>query len=230
MYRQLYPQHKNSAFILAADSAGLADSDSDNGSRVRSNAARRHNLVKSGEGLLASAASHTRKGSINPLQMTARGSPMHAGKINILQNTPAQMQQHRNNYLHASSSIVGTNAMMHTQSTFAGASGGNSRQEAALAKRGSNFMISPNASKFFSEDPDTQFITRRVENMRPRPRFVVKDAASDDEDGEDEFTASPAEDIPRNRLVDKLVRGLQAYIQRMQKRESYRIDVKNVVD
>ena len=60
--------------------------------------------------------------------------------------------------------------------------------------------------------------------------MVYKDAESTDGDGEDEFTASPAEDIPRNRLVDKLVRGLQAYIQRMQKRESYRIDVKDVFD
>lgn len=60
--------------------------------------------------------------------------------------------------------------------------------------------------------------------------MVYKDAESSDGDGEDEFTAAPAEDIPKNRLVEKLVRGLQAYIQRMQKRESYRIDVKNVFD
>ena len=72
--------------------------------------------------------------------------------------------------------------------------------------------MATNASKFFSEDPSAQFITRRVENNRPQPRFVVKDNASSDGDGEDEFTASPAEDIPRNRLVEKLVRGLQAYI------------------
>ena len=119
---------------------------------------------------------------------------------------------------------------MHTQQGFGGGllNSGQSRQEAGMNKKSHAMMHSTNQSRFFSDDPKTQFITRRVENNRPQPRFVVKDNASDDEDNEEEFTASPAEDIPRNRLVDKLVRGLQAYIQRMQKRESYRIDVKNV--
>ena len=121
---------------------------------------------------------------------------------------------------------------MHTQQGFGGGllNSGQSRQEAGMNKKSHAMMHSTNQSRFFSDDPKTQFITRRVENNRPQPRFVVKDNASDDEDNEEEFTASPAEDIPRNRLVDKLVRGLQAYIQRMQKRESYRIDVKNVQD
>lgn len=129
MYRQLYPQHKNSAFIMTSNSKHrLDDSDSENGSRVRSQL-RKTNLVKSGEGQLASAASHTRKGSLNPHMMTARTSPVRKGdKINILQNTPAQMQQQRNNFLHASSSIC--NAMLHTHSTIGSInlpSGGNSR-------------------------------------------------------------------------------------------------------
>ena len=117
MYRQLYPQHKNSAFLMrSSGGARLEDSDSDAGSRVRSQL-RKPNLVKSGEGQLASAASHTRKASMNPQLMTARASPVgKANKLNILQNTPQQMQQQRNNFLHASSSICST--MLHTTSHF----------------------------------------------------------------------------------------------------------------
>jgi len=37
---------------------------------------------------------------------------------------------------------------------------------------------------------------------------------------------NPAEDVPKNKLVDKLVRGLQHFIQRMQKRESFRLEVR----
>ena len=89
----------------------LEDSDSENNSRVRSQL-RKTNLVKSGEGLLASAASHTRKTSLNPQGLPTGSSPSRKDKLNILQNTPQQMQQQRNNFLHASSSIA--NAMMHT--------------------------------------------------------------------------------------------------------------------
>ena len=147
MYRQLYPQHKNSAFLQSSSGgARLDDSDSDAGSRVRSQL-RKPNLVKSGEGMLASAASHSRKASMNPAAlMTARASPTGKNRLNILQNTPAQMQQQRNNFLHASSSIC--TAMLHTQSHFSGLPAGHSRQE-SMVKRSSNFVMSPNASKFF---------------------------------------------------------------------------------
>ena len=65
---------------------------------------------------------------------------------------------------------------------------------------------------------------------RPKPKVFYKGTESSDEENDEAFTASPADDIPKNKLTDKLVRGLQNYIQRMQKRESFRIDVKNVVD
>jgi len=35
------------------------------------------------------------------------------------------------------------------------------------------------------------------------------------------FTAQPSDDIPRNKLTEKLARGLQSFVQRMQKRESF---------
>ena len=176
MYRQLYPQHKNSAFIMSSSGQGrLEDSDSETGSRVRSQL-RKPNLVKSGEGLLGSAASHSRKAAMvmsNAPVMTARTSPPGKNKLNILQNTPQQMQQQRNNFLQASSSICA--AMLHTASHFSNLpAGGASRQE-PFVKRSSNFAMSPNASKFFTEDPGTQFITTRVEHTRPKPRIVYKD-------------------------------------------------------
>jgi hypothetical protein len=40
-------------------------------------------------------------------------------------------------------------------------------------------------------------------------------------DGPEPFIAKPTDDIPRNKLVDKLARGLQAYVTRMRKRESF---------
>ena len=43
----------------------------------------------------------------------------------------------------------------------------------------------------------------------------------DDSDGPELFTANPSDDIPRNKLTEKLARGLQAYVQRMQKREAF---------
>jgi hypothetical protein len=41
------------------------------------------------------------------------------------------------------------------------------------------------------------------------------------DDGPELFTAQPSDDIPRNKLTEKLARGLQSFVQRMQKRESF---------
>lgn len=41
---------------------------------------------------------------------------------------------------------------------------------------------------------------------------------------------NPTNDVPKNRLVEKLVRGLQAFIQRHQKREGFRLDIRATVD
>ena len=86
-------------------------------------------------------------------------------------------------------------------------------------------MAFPIGKKNYTEDPESHIITQRVENNRPKPRIVYKHTESSDEEENEQFMVNPAEDIPRNKLVDKLVRGLQSYIQRMQKRESFRINV-----
>jgi len=60
---------------------------------------------------------------------------------------------------------------------------------------------------------------------RAKPKLVYMEAVSSDEDDEQQFTANPADDIPRNKLVEKLARGLQSFVQRAQKREGFRVDV-----
>lgn len=61
--------------------------------------------------------------------------------------------------------------------------------------------------------------------QRPQHKLVMcKDAA--DEVEQPGFTAKPHEDIPRNRLTQKLQRGIQNYVQRLQKREGFRLVVK----
>lgn len=88
--------------------------------------------------------------------------------------------------------------------------------------------FSPRGSNPFNIEDHAQskMITQRIEITRPKPRLIQKHDESSDEEENEQFHVNPAEDIPRNKLVDKLVRGLQSYIQRMQKRESFRIDVK----
>jgi len=80
-------------------------------------------------------------------------------------------------------------------------------------------------SKLYLEDHESKIITQRIGINRPRPRIIYKHTESSDEEENEQFMVNPSDDIPKNKLVDKLVRGLQSYIQRMQKRESFRIDV-----
>lgn len=47
---------------------------------------------------------------------------------------------------------------------------------------------------------------------RAKPKHVHIESESSEEEGGGQFTASPAEDIPRNKLVEKLARGLQSYV------------------
>ena len=82
--------------------------------------------------------------------------------------------------------------------------------------------------QFVTRTEMQQFVTRKIDNYRPKPRIIYKDTLSSDSDVQEEFTANPADDIPRNRLVEKLVRGMQTYLERMQRREDFRIDVKKV--
>ena len=53
---------------------------------------------------------------------------------------------------------------------------------------------------------------QRIEGNRPKPRIIYKNTDSSDEDEDEQFQATPSEDVPKNKLVDKLVRGLQSYI------------------
>lgn len=72
----------------------------------------------------------------------------------------------------------------------------------------STFGVTTN-DMFMSKDP---LATARREDIRTRERARNKFVFIDPESSEDEtggtFTANPAEDIPRNKLTDKLARGL----------------------
>ena len=68
--------------------------------------------------------------------------------------------------------------------------------------------------------------SRPLNRDRAKPNIKLIDPASDeDDDGPELFIAQPTDDIPRNKLVEKLARGLQAFVQRMQKRESFFVTV-----
>jgi len=70
---------------------------------------------------------------------------------------------------------------------------------------------------------DTKIVPPAMQN-RPNPKLVYCDP-----EGETNvdigFVAKPADDIPHNRLTEKLCKGIQSYVQRMQKREGYRVQV-----
>ena len=69
-------------------------------------------------------------------------------------------------------------------------------------------------------------LNERKLDQRAQHLYKVIDPQSDtDDDGPELFIAQPTDDIPRNKLVEKLARGLQAYVQRMQKRESFYVTV-----
>lgn len=53
---------------------------------------------------------------------------------------------------------------------------------------------------------------------------VEPEESEDDQGGA--FTANPADDIPRNKLTEKLARGIQTFVQRMQKREGFRAEIR----
>jgi hypothetical protein len=61
---------------------------------------------------------------------------------------------------------------------------------------------------------------------RAQPKLLyIEPEESEDETG-GAFTANPADDIPRNKLTEKLARGIQSFVQRMQKREGFRAEVR----
>jgi len=63
-------------------------------------------------------------------------------------------------------------------------------------------------SKLYLEDHESKIITQRIGIKRPRPRMIRKYTESSDEEENEQFMVNPADDIPKNKLVDKLVRGL----------------------
>jgi len=57
---------------------------------------------------------------------------------------------------------------------------------------------------------------------RQQPNLkMMKKHDDNDSDGPELFTAIPSDDIPHNKLTEQLARGLQSYVQRMQKKESF---------
>jgi len=48
----------------------------------------------------------------------------------------------------------------------------------------------------------------RMVQRRPQPRVTYIETATEEEEHEDTFTANPAEDIPRNKLTEKLAHGI----------------------
>ena len=69
-------------------------------------------------------------------------------------------------------------------------------------------VFHPYLSTNFLEPEDNRLISQRIENARPKPKFIYKQVDSSDEEENDQFTVNPADDVPKNKLVDKLVRGL----------------------
>jgi hypothetical protein len=54
---------------------------------------------------------------------------------------------------------------------------------------------------------------RRLGGMRCSQKVKVLEPLQDsDDDGPELFTAQPSDDIPRNKLTEKLARGLQSYV------------------
>ena len=143
---------------------------------------------------------------------------MRLNTTNLLYNTPSAVDMNKTNFLQKSRvnfsnahSPSKTGMRADLDGCFTGA------QQSKLT---SSMMTTTNmqfsqafASKVFKEEnPDEKIITQRLERSRPVPRIMYRRTESSDEEENEQFMANPAEDIPRNKLVDKLVRGLQSYI------------------
>ena len=106
-----------------------------------------------------------------------------------------------------------------------------------MMQHGSNVSlfntIKPNESPMKVAITETLDEIKRWRNpQRPKLKMQFKKPDSDDDDDNlDAFTAKPTDDIPKNKLTEKLARGLQSYIQRMQKRIGMQIEIsKGTVD
>ena len=69
-------------------------------------------------------------------------------------------------------------------------------------------------------------IRYRSKSRRQQPNIrILAPPEKEDNDGPEQFKANPCDDIPRNKLTECLARGLQAYVQIMQKRESFYAEI-----
>ena len=159
----------------------------------------------------------------------------------LLQNTPAAVTMLRSNFLSQQHTKRG-NAPIGTRNEKA-LKGMNPAQSTSLILSEQNSYAlsqksiadirqnySPTNVKPFLEDQVANRIGLQRISNRPKPRVIYKNTESSDEDENVQFQANPSEDIPRNKLTQKLVDGLQSYIQRMQQRENFRIKVTKPFD
>ena len=55
--------------------------------------------------------------------------------------------------------------------------------------------------------------SKPLQNVRPKPQLKwLEPESEDDMNGPELFTAQPSDDIPRNKLTERLARGLQSYV------------------
>ena len=143
-------------------------------------------------------------------------------KMNLVKNTPNNVQLLRLNHLDTKQA-TNNSKLEKLESLF-------------TPKRFSQPPISP---QFFSTSAcrDTSMMStystlrlahqsspRQNTSERPKPKLIFC-CKNMKENNDSEFTAKPAEDIPRNGLVEKLTRGIQNFVHRMQKREGFRVKV-----
>ena len=57
---------------------------------------------------------------------------------------------------------------------------------------------------------------------------IVDNLDDNEEDGKETFQATPDNELPKNRLIEKLCNGLTLFVQRMIKRESFYVTVKRM--
>jgi len=89
----------------------------------------------------------------------------------------------------------------------------------------------PSRSMYYEEQTlnGGQMSSRKVANTgRATGLIRILPPTFDTQDYEDTFIAIPTDELPKNRLVDQLAKGLSLYVQRMQKRESYYITVRKM--
>lgn len=73
-----------------------------------------------------------------------------------------------------------------------------------------------NSTGFFKQTKDPLHMTRQL-NMHKRPAMKILhvEPEVEEDDNAGAFIATPADDIPRNKLTEKLTRGIQSFVQRM---------------